>query len=176
MAPLHGGGQLMPAAANHGAGVDLRPIEALLFHEARLLDEGRFAEWLELYTADATYWVPLERGQANPYETSSLIFDDRRLMEARIRQFSHPRHHSQTPPSRTCHFVGNVALLEQGGNGALCIASSLMVVEFRGERQRLFAGHCRHRLVATAGGYKIAAKRIDLINSEGVLDGISLLF
>jgi len=162
----------MSAAAN----LDLRAIEAFLFHEAQLLDERRFAAWLDLYTADATYWVPLERDQANPYETSSLIFDDRRLMEARIRQFSHPRHHSQTPPSRTCHLIGNVALKEQAADGALVVGSSLIVVEFRAERQRLFAGCCEHRLIAVPDGYKIAAKRIDLINSEAVLDGISLLF
>ena len=31
-------------------------------HEARLLDEARFDDWLALFTADAWYWVPSEPG------------------------------------------------------------------------------------------------------------------
>jgi 3-phenylpropionate/cinnamic acid dioxygenase small subunit len=29
-----------------------------LHEEARLADEGRYAEWLALWTDDAVYWVP----------------------------------------------------------------------------------------------------------------------
>ena len=36
-------------------------VEQFLYHEARLLDEQRLEEWLELFTDDATYWVPLMR-------------------------------------------------------------------------------------------------------------------
>ena len=55
--------------------------EKFLVHEARLLDEGRFDEWLALFTADAWYWVPSEPNQASPRDTVSLIYDDRRLLE-----------------------------------------------------------------------------------------------
>ena len=48
-------------------------------HEARLLDEAKFDDWLALFTADAWYWVPSEPGQDNPHDTVSLIYDDRRL-------------------------------------------------------------------------------------------------
>ena len=35
----------------------MTPAE-LLYHEAALLDERRFDEWLALFTDDALYWVP----------------------------------------------------------------------------------------------------------------------
>ncbi len=44
----------------------LREAEQLLFREAWLLDQHRLDEWLDLFTEDATYWVPLERGQLDP--------------------------------------------------------------------------------------------------------------
>src|SRR5258708_13006502 len=44
--------------------------EQFLFHEARLLDTQRYEEWLQLFTEDATYWVPPEQGQKDPYQTS----------------------------------------------------------------------------------------------------------
>ncbi|HTY69367.1 MAG TPA: aromatic-ring-hydroxylating dioxygenase subunit beta [Alphaproteobacteria bacterium] len=154
---------------------DLREIEQFLHLEARLLDENRYDEWLDLYTDTATYWVPLERGQKDPYETSSLIFDDRKLMEARVRQFHHPRRHAQTPASRTCHMLGHIEPLDGDSGDAIRVRSNFILVEFRADRQFIYGGACEHRLVRAGAGYKIAAKRIDLINSEGVLDGISIL-
>jgi len=154
---------------------DLREIEQFLYHEARLLDENRYDEWLDLYTDTATYWVPLERGQKDPYETSSLIFDDRKLMEARVRQFRHPRRHAQTPASRTCHMLGHIEPLDSDAGDAIRVRSNFILIEFRADRQFIYGGVCEHRLVRAGAGYKIAAKRVDLVNSEGVLDGISIL-
>ncbi len=37
-----------------------------VIHEARLLDELRFDEWLDLFTEDGRYWMPLEYGQTDP--------------------------------------------------------------------------------------------------------------
>ena len=36
-------------------------VEPLILHEARLLDDGRYREWLDLYTDEAIYWIPLSR-------------------------------------------------------------------------------------------------------------------
>ena len=38
-------------------------VEQFLYQEARLLDTQQYEAWLELFTDDATYWVPLEREQ-----------------------------------------------------------------------------------------------------------------
>ena len=32
-------------------------------HEARLIDQHRFEEWLDLFADDGYYWMPLEWGQ-----------------------------------------------------------------------------------------------------------------
>ena len=152
-----------------------REIEQFLYHEARLLDQHYFEEWLELYTEDATYWVPLERSQDDPIETSSIIHDDRTLLELRVRQARHPRAHARLPLARTVHQVGNVMLLEQADTAAR-VAATLQVIEFRAERQRLWGAMVEHRLRRTPAGWKIVHKRIDLVNSEGELDGIAILF
>jgi 3-phenylpropionate/cinnamic acid dioxygenase small subunit len=153
----------------------LEDASELLYREAYLLDHHQFDAWLDLYTADATYWLPLEHNQPDPVNTSSLVYDDRRLMELRIKQAKHPRAHARVPAARTVHQVGNVMLLEQGGGDAK-VASVLALTEFRGERQRMFAALVEHRLRMTPAGWKIAAKRVDLTNSEGELDGIAVIF
>lgn len=143
--------------------------EQFLFHEAQLLDTQRFEEWLALFTEDATYWVPLEQGQKDPHETSSLIYDDRTLLELRVKQFRHPRAHARAPLARTVHQVGNVVVDD------LVVTSTLIVIEFRNEKQRLWAGLVEHRLRRERDSFRIARKRVDLVNSEGELDGISIL-
>ena len=148
--------------------------EQFLFHEARLLDTQQYEEWLELFTHDATYWVPLEQGQKDPHETSSIIHDDRTLLELRVKQIRHPRAHARQPLARTVHQVTNVVQLGEA-NGELRIGSALTVVEFRNEKQRIYGALVEHRLRKNGDTFRIAHKRVDLVNSEGELDGIAIL-
>jgi 3-phenylpropionate/cinnamic acid dioxygenase small subunit len=150
-------------------------IEQFLYHEARLLDTQRFEEWLELFTEDATYWVPLEQEQREPLETSSIIHDDRTLLELRVKQARHPRAHARAPLARTVHQVGNVVLAAEA-NRELTVTSTLQVIEFRNECQRFWGALVEHRLRRTKDGFRIAHKRVDLVNSEGALEGITILF
>ena len=156
-------------------GVEHYQIEQFLFHEARLLDQQRFEDWLALYADDATYWVPLEHGQTDAIETSSIIRDDKTLLTLRVRQARHPRAHARLPLARTVHQVGNVMVLGET-NAEIEVASTLQLTEFRSEKLRLWSALVEHRLRRTTQGLQIASKRVDLVNSEGELDGIAILF
>ena len=149
-------------------------VEQFLYHEARLLDTQRYEEWLELFTEDATYWLPLERDQKDPVETSSIIHDDRTLLELRVKQARHPRAHARLPLARTVHQVGNIMV--EDGKDEVKVHSTLQLVEFRNEKQRVYGALVEHRLRRVNGSFKIAHKRVDLVNSEGELDGIAILF
>jgi benzoate/toluate 1,2-dioxygenase beta subunit len=167
--------------------LDVRRCEQFLLHEARLLDEGKFDEWLALFTPDAWYWVPSEPDQANPAETVSLIYDDRRLLETRVRRLASPRMYSQEPRSRTSRMVGNITIEDasphptlpraRGREGWGCtVRSKFMMIEYRREQQRLFGGTVLHCLVLNGGHIMIAWKRVDLVNCDAPLDGITVPF
>jgi benzoate/toluate 1,2-dioxygenase beta subunit len=149
-------------------------VEQFLYHEARLLDTGQLEAWLELFTDDATYWVPLEENQKDPLETSSIIHDDRTLLELRVKQARHPRAHARLPLARTVHQVGNIQILEK--DAEVHVNSTLQLVEFRAEKQRVWGALVEHRLRRAGDSFRIAHKRVDLVNSEGELDGIAILF
>jgi 3-phenylpropionate/cinnamic acid dioxygenase small subunit len=155
--------------------LDLHQCEQFLLHEARLLDEARFDDWLALFTADAWYWVPSEPNQADPFETVSLIYDDRRLLETRVRRLASPRMYSQEPRSRTTRMVGNVSI-ETSEKESCTVRSKFMMIEYRREQQRLFGGTALHRLVPSGGHIMIAWKRVDLVNCDAPLDGITIPF
>ena len=155
--------------------LDLRRCEQFLLHEARLLDEGKFDEWLALFTPEAWYWVPSEPDQADPVETVSLIYDDRRLLETRVRRLASPRMYSQEPRSRTSRMIGNVTI-EESGKASATARSKFTMIEYRREQQRIFGGTALHRLVQAGGRIMIAWKRVDLVNCDAPLDGITIPF
>jgi benzoate/toluate 1,2-dioxygenase beta subunit len=149
--------------------------EQFLIHEARLLDEGRFDEWLGLFTADAWYWVPSEPNQASPRDTVSLIYDDRRLLETRVRRLASPRIYSQEPRSRTSRMIGNVTI-EESSPSACTVRSKFQLLEYRRETQRSFGGTSFHRLIRADIGIQIAWKRVDLVNCDAPLEGLVVPF
>jgi 3-phenylpropionate/cinnamic acid dioxygenase small subunit len=162
--------------------LDVYGCERFLQHEARLLDDGHFDDWLSLFTEEAWYWVPSEPNQVDPFETVSLIYDDRRLLETRVRRLSSPRMYSQEPRSRTSRMIGNVTLEETSPRmrgkfeWAYTVRSKFMMIEYRREQQRLFGGTALHRLVQAGGSVMIAWKRVDLVNCDAPLDGITIPF
>jgi len=156
--------------------LDVRQCEDFLVHEARLLDEAQFDEWLALFTEDARYWVPSEPNQTSPHDTVSLMYDDRRLLETRVRRLASPRIYSQEPRSRTSRIVTNVSLADPGTDGGSLVRSKFVLIEYRREQQRLFGGTYFHRLVVRNGAIRIAMKRVDLVNCDAPMDGLVIPF
>jgi 3-phenylpropionate/cinnamic acid dioxygenase small subunit len=143
--------------------------EDFLFHEARLLDERRFEEWLALFTSDCRYWVPCGQGE-DPGLVTHLVCDDRSQLEDRLWQLQQPRHSSQSPPSRTSHIIGNVQV-DHAEDGAVAVHSSFVVHELRlmqgGEGEpRAFAGHYDHLLRRNGDAWQIQMKKVWLLGRD----------
>jgi ethylbenzene dioxygenase subunit beta len=157
------------------AAIDRGRLEEFIVHEARLLDERRFRDWMALFAEDGTYWVPAVPDQRSPFDQASLFYDDRDLMRTRIERLEHPRIHVQTPPSRTAHLVGNV-LVESAdeGKGEYVVGSTVIMVEYRDEQQRVFAGRQYHRLRRDGTSFRIVQKRVDLINCDSAFEAMAV--
>ncbi len=163
------------AAAPGVTGIDRAPIEQFLIHEAGLLDSRRFRDWMELFADDGTYWVPAVPDQESPFDQASLFYDDRDLMRTRVERLEHPRIHVQTPPSRTAHLVGNVLVEEvDEAKGEYVVGSTVIMVEYRDEAQRVFAGRQRHRLRRDGVSFRIVQKRVDLINCDSAFEAMAV--
>jgi 3-phenylpropionate/cinnamic acid dioxygenase small subunit len=165
----------MEAASSAAAGIDRAPFEEFLFHEAALLDARRFRDWMALFADDGTYWVPAVLDQPSPFNQASLFYDDRELMKTRVDRLEHPLIHVQTPPSRTAHLVGNI-MVEQAdaAKGEFVVSSTVIMVEYRDDAQRVFAGRQHHRLRLVGEGFRIIQKRVDLINCDSAFEAIAV--
>lgn len=144
--------------------------------EAKLLDNGRFDDWLALFAADGSYWVPLLGAlQADPLSYQSIAFDDRLLLQLRIDRLKNPRAHSQHPRSH-CQHVLQRSVVESidTATGVISLRTPFIYIEARGDDQILLSGTCHHQLVRGPDSLLIRQKRIDLLNPQRALPAIQL--
>ena len=141
----------------------------LLEREARLLDEGRYEDWLALYADECVVWVPAAERPGDPRREVTVFFDDRQRLEDRIFRLRTGKAWSQVPPSRTVRMVGNVEVFRAAEK--LMVRSNLLLAEFRAGETRQLAAWCAHRL---AHG-KIEAKQINLLERDQSLRNPSVL-
>lgn len=144
---------------------DPRDIESFLYQEADFLDRADLDGWFELYTKDASYWMPVSPEQTDPHNHISLFYDDHLMMEIRRRNFGHQLAASMEYPLRCSHIIGNVRI-EEDTQKTLKIRSNFQATVHYKEEQQQYAGRYLHDLVKEANGYKIRHKRVDLINAD----------
>lgn len=141
-----------------------REATQFLFHEARLLDEQRFEEWLALFAPDGFYWIPTSADQTDPLHQISIVYEDATVLRLRVARLRHPRAYAATPFPRTAHLVSNI-LVSAGAADELQVRSAFMVVEYRDGDRFLRAGLAKHHLRRTDEGLRIVLKRVDLIDA-----------
>ncbi len=148
-----------------GAGWDRAAVEAFLFEEAALLDDGRWTDWFALFTDDARYWVPARPGQTDPINEVSLIYDDIANLQVRVNRMRHPAHHANAPEVRCAHHVTNVRVLA-AADDTCRVASRLLMFDRRGDVVRSFSAKVEHGLRRVDGAIRIVAKTVELLDAD----------
>ena len=145
-----------------------RDIERFLFREARLLDEGRYEEWLALFADDVRYWAPARMTTAS-VEASvtgehdlALIDDDKSFLRARIQRLHSGLAHAETPPSRTRRFITNIEI-DKTTDDEFDVACNMLIYQARLERTELaLVGRREDRLRRGTGSWLISRRKIVL--------------
>lgn len=158
-------------------------IEQFLCREARLLDEYRFQEWLDLLTDDIRYWMPVmgRRYRASSKAISILDadrYEDREFsneselaildetkdsLARRIARLDTGMAWAEDPPSRTCHIISNVEVPEGGSESEMIVHSNFILYRTRGEfEQDIYVGSRQDVLRYAGGDWKISYRKIIL--------------
>ena len=153
-----------------------RDLQAFIHHEARLLDERRFDEWLALFTVDGRYWVPLNgSAQVDDGRSNSIADEDHLLLSLRIERLKNPRAHSQHPASHGQHVLQQAGVERRDTKaGWYELRSPFIYTEARGEDRVVLTGSYRHQLVCVEGQLRIRLKRVDLLNPGAALRAVQL--
>ena len=149
------------------------PAEQALYHEARLLDDRRYRTWLDRFTPDCIYWIPLDPA-GDPRLQVSYLLDDRRRMSDRVGLLETGWAHAQQPPSRTCRTVSNVEAwpLPDGDTLARC---STVTWEHRRDRLNAFASRNDFVLASLGDDWAVRYKIVRLVDSTGDVRNFSFV-
>ncbi len=116
-------------------------VYSFLMHEAELLDERRERDWLNLFTEDAEYLMPVrvnrERAEGEGFSEEAYYFEETRgSLELRVRRLETEYAWAEDPPSRTRHFVTNVRVAEGDEEDEVAVRSNLLLYRSRGSDPR----------------------------------------
>ncbi len=100
---------------------DYHRICAVLYREARLLDDREWGDWLACYTEDVTYWMPAwddDDRLTDDHESqiSLMYYPDRGGLEDRVFRIKTERSGASMPEPRTSHNIANVEVIAERGN------------------------------------------------------------
>jgi 3-phenylpropionate/cinnamic acid dioxygenase small subunit len=174
-----------------------REVEQFLYREARLLDERRLREWLELLTDDVRYWMA---GRTNRYPKISkaiaildpdryieddmmredelaILDEDKRSLEARIARLDTGMAWAEDPPSRTRHLISNIEVGAGDAAYEVKVYSNFVVYRSRAEtEQDFYVGARRDVLRRVGGAWKIAGRKIILDQNVLLAKNVSIFF
>jgi ethylbenzene dioxygenase beta subunit len=114
-----------------------RDVVAFLYHEAELLDDRRFDEWLELLDDELRYLMPVRatrpEGQQPEFSDVMHHFDDtKRTLAMRVDRLKSGDAWAEVPPSRTRHFLTNIRIQERSDE-LVEARSNLLLMRTRGD-------------------------------------------
>ena len=162
-------------------------IEDFLWHEADLLDEFQYEEWLDLLTDDVSYWMPIRRNVPSREMERELTqeggtelswyTDDKRTLERRVAQIRTHVHWADEPYSRISHIVSNVQVLGWSGPDEVRVKCRFVFYRNRHEdEQSTFIGKRIDTLRRTNMGWKIARREIYLDQSVLLFKNLTNFF
>jgi 3-phenylpropionate/cinnamic acid dioxygenase small subunit len=175
----------------------IREVEQFLYREARLLDDRRFRDWLELFTDDVRYWMT-NRSNRYPKNSKAIsILDPDRYVEddigredelaildetketltGRVARLDTGMAWAEDPPSRTRHMISNIEIEAGDAEDELRVYSNFIVYRSRAETEEdFYVGARRDVLRRVDGGWKIAHRKLILDQNVLSAKNVSIFF
>ena len=145
-------------------------VAQFLHREARLLDEGRYEEWLEVLDETIVYEMPLtltrERVEQNRVHDSGTGYFSENLASLRMRvdRLRTDYAWAEDPPTRTRHMLSNLEVSACEEHDRFDVRCGFVVFASRGSHTdwEQFVGHRRDQLVRRGEEWRILRRTLFL--------------
>lgn len=155
--------------------VDERSVDRFLFREARLADEHDYGAWEALWTDDGIYWVPAA-GPLDDPDRMAIIHDNRHRISTRVKQLQTGRRHAQSPPSQLRRIVSNIEIVGPASSSTdLHVEANFVLLEGRSDGTTTWGGRVEYHLRPTTDGWRLAFKRVDLVDRAWAIPTLAFL-
>lgn len=164
-------------------------ISELLHHEADLLDEQRFDEWLALLDEDVAYTMPLrlnvhqnDRDRSVTRSGETCWFDENKTtLRMRVEQIQTGEHWAEEPLSRVSHLVTNIRLLDvaNGVSGTDTVEVGCRFLVYRNRvaaETDLWVGRRRDTWRSSSNGWLLVRRHLLLDQNVLMAKNLTVLF
>ncbi|WP_153161344.1 aromatic-ring-hydroxylating dioxygenase subunit beta [Zoogloea sp. 1C4] len=149
-------------------------VAAFLWQEADMLDHGEYPQWLESWTTDGLYIVPINPDETDFENTLNYACDNAAMRAKRVARLGSGESISTSPVPRTIRSVSRFRVLADDGE-VVTVRCAQNLREFRKDVQKHYSADVTFELVRTAGSFLIRRKIIRLINATDTLQGIGYI-
>ncbi|MGE8684321.1 MAG: 3-phenylpropionate/cinnamic acid dioxygenase subunit beta [Acinetobacter sp.] len=147
-------------------------ISQFLYREAKLLDDWKFREWLDVLGEDISYTLRTtpnaqtrDRRRSVEPPTTWVFNDTKDLLERRVARLETGMAWAEEPPSRTTHMVSNVIVEATEVAGEYDVYVTYLLYRTQKEKDvTIYCGkrHDKIRKVDTEQGFQIFNRKIIL--------------
>ena len=154
-------------------------VELFYRREVLLLQDRRYAEWLETMDPAISYRVPVTtstlEGLVTQEDELGYYDEDIELLRARVAKLESKQSWVEQPPSRLRYFVQVIDVSRQE-DGAVVARSNLLLLQYRWNMEQQFSGARTDILVAGEGGLRLQQRRVVLDRQAVGNQGLSVFF
>ena len=147
-------------------------ISQFMYAEAKLLDDWKFREWLDVLAEDISYTLRTtpnaqtrDRRRSVEPPTTWVFNDNKHLLERRVARLETGMAWAEEPPSRTTHMVSNILVEATEVEGEYDVHLTYLL--YRTQKEKDVTIYCGKRLdkirkVDTALGWQSFNRKIVL--------------
>jgi|TARA_R110002072_G_scaffold2461_13_gene20389 3-phenylpropionate/cinnamic acid dioxygenase small subunit len=173
-----------------------RALERFYFHEARLLDNRQYQQWLGLVSEQVSYLMPSRvnvqvdnRARGN----EDMISVERELegqesmgcpireetyihLMVRVERAYKINSWSENPPARTRRIVGNIELMAREGDSFSVLSNFHLYYARPGNEDVIYSGQRRDTLLSQEEGFHIGRREVVMDYANIAMPTLGLLF
>ncbi len=149
-----------------------RRVEEFLYHEACLMDDNRYQDWLALFDRDCVYWIPSNKADYDPAKHVSILYGGYSMLQNHVHRLTEGKAFAQAPQSRLCRVISNIQFDPED---PMKVRAKFVVVELRNRTQRVHAGSSEYQLCESDRILKIKKKKVLLLGMDEHQENVTFL-
>ncbi|HEX5367215.1 MAG TPA: 3-phenylpropionate/cinnamic acid dioxygenase subunit beta [Acidimicrobiales bacterium] len=159
-------------------------VARFYYDEAALLDEQRFGDWVQLFSDDTHYFMPLRRTVSRRQRDREFtrpgemaFFDDTKgVLEARVAKLATGTAWAEDPPSRTRHVIANVRVVDDRGDELDAESNFILHRTRLKSEETTWVGSRQDTLRRAGGSFLIARRHVHLEQTVLLSQNLSNFF
>lgn len=152
----------------------LNQVTAFINTEADMLDFEEYREWLDLWTENGVYIVPIDPKETDYANTLNYAYDKAEMRELRVARLTSGEAVSTQTTEKTVRQFGRFRILESSDEQVF-VRCSMYLSECRHGNLKTYPADVTYKLLRADNDFRIEEKVIRLQNSDAYLSSIGYI-